>query len=137
MTKLLRKSALATLLVALTLGAAAPAEARHRNNDDAAIAIGAGVIGLALGAAIAFRSARPVLRRRLLLRQTATTTGDTIIPVSGIITGMTTIRATITATTADGATIATSATGAATTAAGTGAGTAIAGGWGGHGRHGW
>jgi hypothetical protein len=51
---------LATALVATSLATAAPAEARGHyyrhyrgGGDDAAIAIGAGIIGLALGAAIA------------------------------------------------------------------------------------
>ncbi len=53
----LRKSTLAGLLGALALSVASPAQARDRYNDDdgddAALAIGAGVIGLALGAALA------------------------------------------------------------------------------------
>lgn len=56
---LLRNTALATAVAAMTLANATPAAARdhyryyrHRNND-AAIAITAGVIGLAIGAAIA------------------------------------------------------------------------------------
>jgi len=54
-----RKAALGVALVASTLVAtAAPAEARDRyrhrgGGDDAAIAIGAGLVGLAVGAAIA------------------------------------------------------------------------------------
>ncbi|WP_408586307.1 hypothetical protein [Novosphingobium sp.] len=56
---LVRKGALALGLAASALAAAAPAQAhdyyydRHRGSDDAAIAIGAGIIGLAVGAAIA------------------------------------------------------------------------------------
>jgi len=58
MTNLVKKGVLAATLAASALVASAPAEARpyygHRGGgDDAAIAIGAGVIGLALGAAIA------------------------------------------------------------------------------------
>lgn len=48
---------LGTVLAASALAAASPAMAhgyyRHRGDDDAAIAIGAGIIGLAVGAAIA------------------------------------------------------------------------------------
>ncbi len=53
------KSAALAMLPALAFAAAVPAEARdgyyhdRRGGDDAAIAIGAGVVGLALGAAIA------------------------------------------------------------------------------------
>lgn len=51
------KSASAMLLPVVALAAAVPAQARDgyrgRGGDDAAIAIGAGVVGLALGAAIA------------------------------------------------------------------------------------
>lgn len=50
------KSAIAGLIGALSLTAAAPAEARgwHRGgDDDAAVAVGAGILGLAVGAAIA------------------------------------------------------------------------------------
>ena len=61
--KIIGKTVLATVLAATTLGAATPAMAdgwdrggwhggRHHDND-AGVAIGAGVIGLALGAAIA------------------------------------------------------------------------------------
>lgn len=56
---LFRKSILGLALGAATLSSASPALAdgwrghRHGGGDDAAIAIGAGVVGLALGAAIA------------------------------------------------------------------------------------
>jgi hypothetical protein len=59
MGSFLRKAVLAAALVASTGVAAAPAEARdryyrhHRGDNDAAIAIGAGLVGLAIGAAIA------------------------------------------------------------------------------------
>ena len=52
----LTKAGLAGLIGSLALTAAAPAEARgwHRGGgDDAAIAVGAGILGLAVGAAIA------------------------------------------------------------------------------------
>lgn len=52
----LRKPTLAGLLGVLALSLAAPAQARDRyddDGDDAALAIGAGVVGLALGAALA------------------------------------------------------------------------------------
>jgi hypothetical protein len=54
----LKRTTLAAVLVAATfVAAAAPAEARsryrHDGGDDAAIAVGAGIIGLAIGAAIA------------------------------------------------------------------------------------
>ena len=52
----IRKFGLAAALAASALTASAPAMARdgyHDRGDDAAIAIGAGVIGLALGAALA------------------------------------------------------------------------------------
>ncbi|MEO0032599.1 MAG: hypothetical protein RIS94_2357 [Pseudomonadota bacterium] len=55
--KLIAKSAVAVGLTAAALASAAPAEARdrwHRGGDDtAAWAIGAGIVGLAIGAAIA------------------------------------------------------------------------------------
>jgi hypothetical protein len=50
-----KKAALGAVLAATVVGASSPAEAhdrRYRNND-AGVAIGAGVLGLALGAAIA------------------------------------------------------------------------------------
>lgn len=52
--KTIGKAALAALIAAGTL-MATPAQARHRDRggDDAAIAIGAGIIGIAIGAAIA------------------------------------------------------------------------------------
>ena len=56
MNRALRKFGLAAALAASALTASAPAMARdgyHDRGDDAAIAIGAGVIGLALGAALA------------------------------------------------------------------------------------
>lgn len=59
MLKKLRNAAIAaTLGVATLMSSVAPAEARdrygrHRGGDDAAIAIGAGIAGLAVGAAIA------------------------------------------------------------------------------------
>jgi hypothetical protein len=56
MKTLIGKAALAATLAASTLVVSAPAEARgyhHRGGGDAAIAIGAGIIGLAIGAAIA------------------------------------------------------------------------------------
>lgn len=59
MTTLIQKAAIGTALVASALTAAAPAEARsyyrygrHHGGDDAAIAIAAGIAGLAIGAAI-------------------------------------------------------------------------------------
>ena len=51
-----KRIGLASALLALSLGMSAPAQAQERyrrGNDDAAIAIGAGIIGLALGAIIA------------------------------------------------------------------------------------
>ena len=59
MLKNLRNAAIAATLGVATLMSATGAEARdrswhrHRGGDDAAIAIGAGAVGLALGAAIA------------------------------------------------------------------------------------
>jgi hypothetical protein len=59
MGNLVRSAVLAATLAASTLVAGAPAQARdyyyrhHRGGDDAAIAIGAGLVGLAIGAAIA------------------------------------------------------------------------------------
>jgi hypothetical protein len=55
---LLKKAILATALAASALVAASPAEARgyyrhHGGGDGAAIGIGAGILGLAVGAAIA------------------------------------------------------------------------------------
>ncbi|MFC4294638.1 hypothetical protein ACFO0A_06145 [Novosphingobium tardum] len=57
MTTIFQKTALAAALLAAGTMAASPAEARdryyrHRGGDDAAIAIGAGLVGLAIGAAI-------------------------------------------------------------------------------------
>lgn len=55
----LRKTGLALALTAASLMVASPASARDRDyryndgNDDAALAIGAGIIGLVIGAAIA------------------------------------------------------------------------------------
>lgn len=55
--KLLRKGALVAAFAASAIVTAAPAQAhgydRGRGSDDAAIAIGAGILGLAVGAAIA------------------------------------------------------------------------------------
>jgi hypothetical protein len=51
-----KKAALGAVLAATVLSAASPAEARdrrYRGDDRAAVAVGAGVLGLALGAAIA------------------------------------------------------------------------------------
>jgi len=57
---LFKKAIAGAALAASALTVAAPAQARdyyrHRGNDDAAIAIGAGVVGLALGAALASSS---------------------------------------------------------------------------------
>ena len=57
---LIKKATLATALAASTLAAATPASARdyyrHRGDDTAAVAIGAGIIGLALGAIVASSS---------------------------------------------------------------------------------
>ena len=52
---MIKKTALASALAVTTLAAASPAMARdHRRGDDtAAIAIGAGIIGLAIGAIVA------------------------------------------------------------------------------------
>lgn len=53
---ILKKSAIAATLAATALATSSPAMARdyHRNNDNtAAVAIGAGVIGLAIGAIVA------------------------------------------------------------------------------------
>ena len=63
MTPLFRKAALALALAATATIAAAPAEARdrwgrHRGGDDAAIAIAAGIAGLAIGAAISDNGGR-------------------------------------------------------------------------------
>ncbi len=60
MFKQLKRAALGLALAVTTLGAATTAEARdrygrHGDGDDAAIAIGAGIVGLAIGAAIADR----------------------------------------------------------------------------------
>lgn len=59
MPKFFRSAALAALVAAGTFTLAAPAQARDRwdrgGGDDAAIAIGAGIVGLAIGAAIADR----------------------------------------------------------------------------------
>ena len=56
MTNILKKSVLATTLAATALVTTTPAMARdyHRGGDDkAAIAIGAGIVGLAIGAIVA------------------------------------------------------------------------------------
>lgn len=56
MRNIIRNLGLAAALGALALGVTSPAQARHRHGDggdDAAIAIGAGIVGLAIGAAIA------------------------------------------------------------------------------------
>ena len=56
MLKSIRHAALAAILAVGAMGASATAEARDRyrdRGDDAALAIGAGIVGLALGAAIA------------------------------------------------------------------------------------
>ena len=64
MTDFFRKAALGLALVASTAMAAAPAEARDRygrhrgGGDDAAIAIAAGIAGLAIGAAISDNGGR-------------------------------------------------------------------------------
>lgn len=60
MKTLFKKLTIGAALAASTLVASAPAEAqRYRDRDDtAAVAIGAGVIGLALGAALADRDDR-------------------------------------------------------------------------------
>lgn len=63
MIHLFRKAALGAALVASASLAAAPAEARdrygrHRGGDDAAIAIAAGIAGLAIGAAISSNGRR-------------------------------------------------------------------------------
>jgi hypothetical protein len=57
----LAKTAIAGLIGSVALAAAAPAEAHgwHRGGgDDAAVAVGAGILGLAVGAAIASDSPR-------------------------------------------------------------------------------
>lgn len=51
----LKKLGLAAGLASMSLLTAQPAQARDRGDNDAAIAIGAGIIGLAIGAAIADR----------------------------------------------------------------------------------
>lgn len=53
--KTLTKATVAGLAGAVALSAAAPAEAHgwHRGGDGAAVAVGAGILGLAVGAAIA------------------------------------------------------------------------------------
>jgi hypothetical protein len=51
-----KKAALGTICAVTLVAAASPAEARdrhYRNNDRAAVAVGAGILGLAVGAAIA------------------------------------------------------------------------------------
>lgn len=56
MFETMKRMTLAVMLAAASLVVASPAEARDRyrdRGDDAAIAIGAGIIGLAVGAAIA------------------------------------------------------------------------------------
>lgn len=56
MFSFMKKAALGSVLAATVLAASSPAEARdrrYRGDDRAAVAIGAGVLGLALGAAIA------------------------------------------------------------------------------------
>ena len=63
MTNLFRNAALGLALAASVTMAAAPAEARdrwgrHRGGDDAAIAIAAGIAGLAIGAAISDNGGR-------------------------------------------------------------------------------
>jgi hypothetical protein len=52
----IKKAALGAVLAATAVAASSPAQARdrwHRGDDRAAVAVGAGVLGLALGAAIA------------------------------------------------------------------------------------
>src|SRR6476660_5247834 len=63
MTNLIRKAALGLALAATATMAASPAEARdrwgrHHSGDDAAIAIAAGIAGLAIGAAISDNGGR-------------------------------------------------------------------------------
>lgn len=56
MVGLMKKAAFGAVLAATVAAATSPAEARdrrHRGDDRAAVAVGAGVLGLALGAAIA------------------------------------------------------------------------------------
>jgi len=57
MLKQMKRAAIVTALAAMTITVAAPAQARDRyygdRDNDAALAIGAGVVGLAIGAAIA------------------------------------------------------------------------------------
>ena len=65
----IRRAVLTVALLATTVGAAATAEARDRyghrgGGDDAAIAIGAGVVGLAIGAALASDNRRGYYRDR-------------------------------------------------------------------------
>ena len=56
---LFKRTALAAAAPASLFAATTPAQARpHRNDDDAALAIGAGIVGLAIGAAIASDSRR-------------------------------------------------------------------------------
>ena len=62
MTSLVKKAVLGTAMAATALAVATPADAqyrryyRHRGGDDAAWAIGAGILGLGVGAAIASSS---------------------------------------------------------------------------------
>lgn len=56
MLNLVKKAAFGAVLAATVLAASSPAQARdrwYRGDDRAAVAVGAGVLGLALGAAIA------------------------------------------------------------------------------------
>jgi len=55
MLKILKRYGLAAALIAGSFAVATTAQARHRNNDTAAIAVGAGIVGLAIGALIADR----------------------------------------------------------------------------------
>ena len=57
MLKMLKRCGLATVLVAASFAVATTAEARHRDrgDDTSAIAIGAGIVGLAVGALFADR----------------------------------------------------------------------------------
>jgi hypothetical protein len=68
MLKMLKRYGAAAALVAGTFAFATSAEARHRN-DDAAIAIGAGIVGLAIGAMIADRDDRYYYDRRYYPRR--------------------------------------------------------------------
>jgi hypothetical protein len=57
MTSVLKKAVLGTAMAATALVTASPADAQYRryrhHGDDAAVAIGAGILGLGVGAAIA------------------------------------------------------------------------------------